>query len=277
MASNERDRFGIKMLNPTLRRGRQWFSKWERGQPRTLENMDRDPEDPELEARGNGSVTIDGQGIATLTGPSPRMYVYYLNQTWCNVEVTFYGMRVSELPVRNYNRGFVAGARSEHQDASEENPYAGTAYYGRMLYDGRAVFKKEMAHHLPAGLTVNRPSENNHIDWDGHGGGVMPTNQWLGYKLVLRNVDRDSKVRLQLFLDRSDGAEGGSWEMVAQDDDAGDWAVEPFVVNCETGETQQSPRSAILLRAATSVLIRNDDLGEARYKKFSIREIDPLP
>ena len=49
--------------------------------------------------RGNGSVTIDGKGVATMTGDSPRMCVYdeARAKTWNNVEVTFYMMRVSPL------------------------------------------------------------------------------------------------------------------------------------------------------------------------------------
>src|SRR5882672_925874 len=102
------DRFGITILNPTISGGREWFSSWDNGQPRTV-TWCQDPYDLEFHGRGDGNYVIDGQGMlkANSTGPGGvRMYVYDPNfqdnsvydpssfKTWNNVEVTVYYMRV---------------------------------------------------------------------------------------------------------------------------------------------------------------------------------------
>jgi hypothetical protein len=118
------DKWGITKLNPTISGGREWFSKWDNGHARTFP-WGQDPYDPEFHARGDGSYTIDGQGVlkAASTGDGGvRMYVYDQNyqdtgydpnlfMTWNNVEVTVYYMRVSELgsPTPAWLRGPKSG------------------------------------------------------------------------------------------------------------------------------------------------------------------------
>src|SRR5215217_831917 len=61
------DKWGISKLNPTISGGREWFSKWDNGQARTLRSGQDpyDPYDPEFHPRGDGSYSIDGQGVLT--------------------------------------------------------------------------------------------------------------------------------------------------------------------------------------------------------------------
>jgi hypothetical protein len=58
-----------------------------------------------------------------------------------NVEITFYAKRISENREVSY-QGFVAGAEA---NTIRIECFADT-YYGRMTYDGRISFEKELFH-----------------------------------------------------------------------------------------------------------------------------------
>jgi hypothetical protein len=245
-AAGEADAFGTKTLYPTVKGGREWACRWDRGAERTITNMKRDPEDAEFIVRGNGTVTIDGRGVATMTGDSPRMYVYDepREKKWNNVEVTFYMMRVSEAKALTY-AGMAVGTRSEHQDVGEKPGNTGKSYYSKFAYDGRAFFIKETSHHAPDGYHDGKELKRYPQGF--------PKGKWVGMKFICRT--RGQSVKLEQYEDMADGAGGGRWVRVAEMVDNGQWAEKPY------------------LTSQPSTFIRNDGLGEARYKKWTIREI----
>lgn len=266
---NKIDLFGISKLYPDLPGGRQWYSKWNNNQARSLRSGERDATDNEFVARGNGIINLTGDGLAIISGSSPRMYVYDRDkkQKWRDVEITVYAKRVSETGNVS-SQGFVVGARSEHQDADEANPCLGRTYYGRILYDGRAVFQKEVIHE--GAYSINMPSENNKASWNTPDGTVAK-NIWVGMKFVVRNTGDQKGVILELYRDLTDGKDGGSWEKLAEYTDSGAWSQTDSGVDV----TAKCGYSAgkVLTSPGTSVFIRNDMIGEAQYKLFSIREI----
>jgi hypothetical protein len=250
--------------------GRDWFCKWDHS-PRTLKSGERDCEDAEFHLRGKcGTMVIDGQGIARVSGETPRLYVYDQTQKWQNVEVTFYARRVEEFQQKD-SQGFVVGARSEHQDAGRE-PCQARTYYGRLLYIGLANFQKELwhdEHHLPGATeliyTPVRPVDN-FVPWNPPDPEI-PCGEWVGVKYIVRNLPDDQGVRLELFRDRTGWDREAFWECVASLDDIGDWTKK---APCEHPEDQ------VFKDPATSVFLRNDYLVAADYARFSIREIAPL-
>jgi len=263
-----KDRFGIIKLYPSLSESREWFSSWDNGTSKSFNAGEQDPEDSEFKMRGKGTIKIDGKGVAELSGDAPRMYIYDSSKPkWGNVEITFYGMRIDEYKCKS-SQGFVAGARSEHQD-SNYDPCLARTYYGRLLYDGRVNFKKELFHSDKVNInTSNKPSESSRVEWstqEEQKSLEMPKDRWIGYKFIIRNIDKNSKVRLSLFLDLSEGVNGGSWNKLIEYVDDGNWQKE--VPKCD------HPNSQILLDPSTSVFVRNDLLISAKYMKFSIREI----
>lgn len=260
----------IKMLYPTKKNGRIWYSKWLNKNARTLKSGKSDPFDLEFVARGNGTVFINGEGIARLQGDSPRMYVLdpAKNKKWNNVEVTVYAKRISESGKKS-SQGIVIGARSEHQDATKEKPCLGATYYGRLLYDGRAVFQKEVIHE--SAYSINKPDENNKVVWNTPDG-TLSRNKWIGVKFIVKtNPDRKS-VKLELYRDLTDGNEGGTWEKVAEYTDNGDWSQTDSGADILAACGYSAGK--ILLDTGTSVFIRNDLVKNAEYKLFSIREIE---
>jgi len=263
------DKFGISEINPTIPHGREWFSKWDNGDARTIKSGSRDPDDSMLIARGDAKIMIDGNGTATMNGKNPRMYVYDTAKLlkWKNVEVTFYGKRVNDFFGGPQSpAGFNIGARSNHQDqggginASDCNV---DTYYSRMLYNGNANFVKELYHPMEEA----RIPKDNVIKWGGWGG--LPYDKWIGHKFVVRNIDDDKHVELQMYLDLTNGTNGGTWKLVAQAKDEGNWTIP----NNPCG----IPVDKIILDGNPSIFIRNTNINSALYKEFSIREIFPLP
>lgn len=263
------DSFGISMLNSTIPGGRTWFSKWANGEDRKLHSSYRDPFDPEFIARGNGTISIDGDGIATMSGSAPRMYVYDKagKKKWNNVEVTVYMKRMSEAGFVS-SQGLVVGARSEHQDATLDEPCFGQTYYGRILYDGRSNFQKEVVHEEAYGVT--KPNNQGNIVWDTKSG-EMPKGVWIGMKYTVKTVEDGSAVELEMYRDMTGGKDGGQWEKVADYIDRGDWGETDSGADVEAICGYDADK--IFLDPATSIFIRNDKIDEAQYKWFSIREI----
>ncbi len=245
------DRFGIRDMYPTVSGGREWFSNWDNGVSRTVNSGQRDPYNSELIARGNGRVEIDGNGIARLIGTQPRMYVYDAPQLkkWDDIELTFYGRRVSESGTSS-SAGFMAGVGDHHiQNLGDCNV---NTYYAGMRYDGRMLFIKEIDHYDTSNAATTRP-------WSG-----VPRNEWVGFKAIISQVGPNS-VNLQLYRDMTNGLNGGTWEKMTEYTDSGGWSVG---AKCHGGSSNE-----VLTGASGSVFIRNTLVSNAEYKWFSVREI----
>lgn len=275
----DKDRFGITQLHRAIIGGRQVTGQFDTGGYRKLTNRMREGD---LEVRGDGVVEIHGAtpadpqlaGVAVMTGAEPRMYFYDpLKNKWKNVEVTFYGMRTG-LDQKVSSAGFVAGARTEHQAVNETDTNtfcSGRGYFGRLLYDSRVNFQKEVVHHQA--YTVNKPSESSRVSW-GTTDGRLPAGVWIGFKYIVRNIG--SGVNLQVWYDLTNGVNGGSWVKLAEYTDTGSWGqlASPYDVQGACG--YESNR--VLTEAGTSVYIRNSGItgtAQARYSRLSIREIEP--
>src|SRR3989475_2091443 len=268
--SNEgSDKWGIKMLHPTITNGREWFNTWDNSHSRILTANDRDPDDSMFKVSGQSDsiVVIDGKGVATMSGTQPRMYVYdqTLALKWLNVEVTVYGERISETQLYS-SQGINIGARSTHQN-EVNTPCGVNTYYSRMLYSGNANFAKEL--NWPD--DVKKPGSINGIDWNLFGNTTFPYDTWIGHKFVLRTVDSGTHVRMEMWRDLTNGLNGGDWKSILNYTDTGDM-TDPITPGCPTNDL-----SHIILEAGPSIFIRNTDISAAQYKEFSVREIDPLP
>ena len=256
------DKFGIAKLYPTADDGREWFSKWDNKIPRVFGN-DIDPYDKEFVTKyGEGKYSIDGDGIMSVDGQFPRMYVYDPNQTktWHNNEITFYGKRISEFEEDDW-AGLQAYGRTAHIDEADICTFRG--YGGQMLNNGEMKFEKEVYHHSDNGYVQSatvRP-------WPGEG--EMPKGIWIGYKFVIYNLD-ENRVKLELYRDLTDGKNGGTWELMTEYVDEGGWGENASACN------EGVEPAEVLTEPGLVVYIRNDGITEVDYKKFSVREISPL-
>jgi hypothetical protein len=269
------DQFGIKELFPTRAAGREWFAHW-KGSVRDFTGVD--PEDKWFDAdHGNGHYTVDGHGKLTATGPTVRMYVHDPGRTteWTeNLEITVYFTRISETKLVPYS-GPQIFARTNHGTMGDENRNLcdDRGYGAKITVDGRWEFEKETAHHLSNGYisagTVNPWPE-------------LPRNVKVGVKFVIRNLRKDTQVKLELYRDLAGGARGGQWEKLTEFVDTGtNWGVGAGAAAATVKPELPLIRSFVLPGSETkkpmmSVYLRHE-YGTVQYENWSIREIEPLP
>jgi hypothetical protein len=271
------DRFGITELYPTAASGIEWSSSWDNGQRRQFGNT-IDPDDSWFETtHGIGTYTVDGTGTLTASGNYTRMYVHdpaNVRQWSENLEITMYVKRMNETQLVDYS-GLQLFARTNHGTNGNENRnFCDDRGYGVLvLTDGRWKLEKETAHHLANGY-VDLPGKK---PWSG-----LPKDTWVGVKFVLRNMDNDTKVKLEIYRDMTAGANGGKWEKLYEFVDngtnfgAGYGPCKPGVNPALPLTHSQIDSTSETKRPMLSVYARNE-YGTMEYADFTIREINPLP
>jgi hypothetical protein len=274
------DRFGIRQLYPTLALGKYWLSKWDDGNPRSFDwTSAADPDDawfdPHHSANGP-SYHTDGTGILEIgagsgfSEVSPRMYVHDpAGAQWRNVEITMYFMRRTDN--NTPYAGMEAMARSNHgttgPELSQICDTRGIA--ARMRNDGHVDFEKETRH----------PDAQAHSNTPVSGWTTgLPSGRWLGYKYVVYDNAIGNVVQ-KLYLDMTDGINGGTWNLLLSlVDDGTIYGSLP----CASGIDPMLKLTAATSRPGSesgrpnaTVYFRSDGVRASGlwYKKGSVREI----
>lgn len=257
--SGSPDKFGIQMLFATMPGGREWFM-----------NTDDPNLDGIFEARNQTvSKMHDGHWYASGNPPDHRTRIMIKSPQgtdfWKNVEMTGYFKVVRTYPVgssnaerENSRRTFQAYARGgTHSNilmagSDSKTRYlnaVGSAYKGRIHFNGDASVAKEVGHSVYApnrhsydmdsgqwirvGKNLFKPLTNNYNFADGqyYGG------RWIGLKVVIYDFLENGKecAKIQTYID-DDAVEdsetgtfkpGNNWKLLSDVVDKGDWIVDP--------------------------------------------------
>ena len=262
---------------------RDWYCNWDKGSKRTFGFGPAGSTESELIFRGDGKYTIYGasdptySGQMLVTGSTPRIYVRNTTlengntvlpppaETWNDVEITFYCNTTNSGQNISY-AGIEAVARTNHDP---DTALCSTRGYGfKINFDGRCQFEKETCH----------PDVKQTSNVYPFGKGTrMPLNKWIGMKSVARACDNNTKVQQEIWMDMTDGLNGGTWVKLYEFTDYQNWSSDaPFCCSYHRGQVLLPP----YMLTNYTVYLRTDGLvvqGRQYYKFFSIRQIDPLP
>jgi hypothetical protein len=263
--SSQTDAHGVTMLKPSISGGMAWSSDWSTS--RTF-GFGFDPKDSWMEGRGSGTYKAGG-GELKISGSTPRLYVQDPNNTkqWRDLEITTYFKKVNDFS--SAYDGFTAVARTNHLPDSNSCDTRGLA--SRFRNDGHIDFEKETAH--PSSKTVV-----NKTQWSGG----LPKNTWIGYKYLVFDLP-NGNVRVESWIDTTDGQNGGSWKLLNSFEDTGtNWGTGGTA--CKSGIDPAMKLTNAPSRAGSetgkpnaSVYFRSTGVGTDGLvlKKASVREIDP--
>lgn len=271
ISPSNKDVFGITKLYASMPGYTDWQSThWNNSNPRTIGNSARDYDDPTgwAHVRGNSPINIKGNGVMEMGGSSPRLYINPYpgyedtgaEQLFKNIEATVYYKRKG-ADGANWG-GLIMGLRSGpmgHGSAGGDNCDA-TTYTARFRHDGKWDFEKELKHSksVSSGYTRLFP-------------GALPADQWIGMKYLAYNIENNTKVKLELWIDdtsNGDVSDGGEWRLLGEYIDDGNW-VDPDVSGCSYSGNK------IIVNGGGVAYLRNTGAESAEYKYFSLREIDP--
>ncbi len=261
------DRFGITEIYPTKPNGgREWY--FNMNSPLTDKNffLSGGPEKTNSSlanaSSSNGQIKKQPDGSYQVYGVrkpgkydfSARMNVNTSDseQWWKNVEMTAYAKVISAASNDAALDWYARGALH-----LRSNPCEGVAYHSGLRADGSVFWQKEIWH--TGGYT-------------GFRGYITATHpllgRWVGFKTIMFNINNDSAVRLQIYLD--DNATN-HWKKVADVIDNGGWYANTpndlfYSANCGRS------KDYIILNAGPIATFRSDNMIWD-FKDLSIREI----
>ena len=247
------DKFGIREIYPTKENGREWYV-----------NMENPKDDQNFSITFNPNLTRQVDGSWRISVPVVRMNVKTLEgeSNWKNVEMTGYVKIVSVI--ENSSNKMIENDLTWYARGGKHNPEfpcEATAYMGGLYDNGKVGWKKELW--FVGGYTDEKQSNkvtNSLVD------------RWIGWKVVIYNVNNNSEVKLESYLDNTNS---NYWVKVTNLVDDGGWYAKMpdsnfFAPGC------YKDKDSIITNSGSTATFRSDNLIWD-FKNLSIREIDPGP
>ena len=247
------DKFGIREIYPTKENGREWYM-----------NMENPKDDQNFSMTFNPNLTRQVDGSWRISVPVVRMNVKTLEgeSNWKNVEMTGYVKIVSVI--ENSSNKVIENDLTWYARGGKHNPEfpcEATAYMGGLYDNGKVGWKKELW--FVGGYTDEKQSNkvtNSLVD------------RWIGWKVVIYNVNNNSEVKLESYLDNTNS---NYWVKVTNLVDDGGWYAKMpdsnfFAPGC------YKDKDSIITNSGSTATFRSDNLIWD-FRNLSIREIDPGP
>ena len=247
-------KFKIKEIYPTKQDGREWFI-----------NMDNptgdgifDPGSP-ISKQPDGSWQIVGRQTNSKFGNEVRMNVDTPPRQgpWKNVEITGYAKVISADSPDDHLDGYARGGKH-----TPDAPCDGSALKGWLSIDGIASWVKEIW--FPGGYTDQR--DKVHATHDDN----PILGRWIGWKVVMYNVDTNRAVRMESYLDDQDN---NHWRKITSLVDSDGWYArgsdqEFYSAGCG------KPKDYIITNSGPITTFRSDNMSWD-FADLSVREIQP--
>jgi hypothetical protein len=240
------DKFGIKEIYPTKEGGRQWYI-----------NMDNPKSDGIFDPKS--TLTKQPDGSWKIVAKQVRMNVNTPEgmQPWKNVEITGYAKVISANSLSDDHLDWYARGGKHNDDV----PCDGSALKGWLGIDGTVSWIKEIW--FTGGYTkeLAQAKVTDSI-----------LGRWIGWKVTIYNIDNDSAVRMQSYLDDKNN---NHWVKVADIIDDGGWyanASDNVFYSADCGK----PKDYIITNSGPTVAFRSDNIIWD-LKNLSVREIETLP
>jgi hypothetical protein len=247
--STANDPFGIKKIYSTKQGGREWFMN--------MTNPQNDPNveftyNPNLVKQNDSSWELDKNDKIRINIDTPKDLT-----PWKNIEITGYVKINSFINSTNTNGITDIDWVSRTSIHNENLPCAGLSLHGGIYPDGTVAWKKEIW--FTGGYTKEKsiPQITEPI-----------INRWIGWKVIVYNVDNDSAVKMESYLDNTNS---NYWVKVFEMTDDGNWLANSpdkifYSANCGRSKDHivLNPGPIVTFRADNAVL---------NFKDFSIREI----
>jgi len=247
--------FKVKEIYPTKAGGREWFIKM--NNPTSDQIFDPGSS---IAKQPDGSWQIEGRQTNSKFGNEVRMTVNTPlgQEPWKNVEITGYAKVISADSLADDHLDWYARG-GKH---SPDDPCDGSALKGWLSVGGVASWVKEIW--FPGGYTNQRDKVKATPD------DSPILGSWIGWKVVMYNVDNNKAVKMESYLDDQDN---NHWRKVTSLVDSGGWFAlgsdeEFYSAGCG------KPKDYIITNAGPIATFRSDNMIWD-FADLSVREIQP--
>jgi hypothetical protein len=256
------DRFGTLQIYPTIQGGREWFVNMQDPFDDDIVSFNSDTT---LDRQSDDSWRINSSEVRIRVDTSPGQ------EEWKNVEMTGYVKMISPILTTDSAEFPDQDEGSEDGDSLDPHltwrarggrhndmvPCEGTALNGGLYLDGKVSWKKEIWH--TGGYSDARGVSEIPISF---------INKWIGWKTVMYNLESDSSVKMESYLDID---AKNNWEKVSEVEDNGKWYADTsdeefYSVDCG------KEKDYIITNSGPTATFRADNLI-FDFKNLSIREI----
>eukprot|EP00127_Corallochytrium_limacisporum_P002352 Clim_evm2s113 gene=Clim_evmTU2s113 len=258
------DKFGIQQFHPSVD-STDWYADWDAS--RSMDRPGRwDPYDDRCLTSGTGNWSF-ANGIFTMDGWQPRFQVYNEAKNWWNVEFTAYAKLAGSFGSTTYS-GITMVARSRHNDRAA-TPCNARGYHARLYFhDNTLRIQKEFYHDSSKSRYTNSQIVNTNVNY----------RNWIGIKFIIKTNSDNRSNTLQVYLDETEGRNGGDWKLHLEYVDDGDWPVVVSDFSCGYDFSIPSgltDKNTPVLGTGYVNFFRSDDVTNLQWKWASMRNIDP--
>ena len=244
--------FKVKEIYPTKPGGREWFVNMNDPTSDGLfdpgSKINKNP-DGSWEINGNLRPGNKYEDQVRMTVGTPNG-----KEQWKNVEITGYAKVVSADSDSDDLDWYARGGTH-----SSDVPCEGSALKGTISVDGDVSWLKEIWH--TGGYTKPR---------DTHQVTDSILNRWIGWKVIMYNINDNKAVKMESYLDNNDN---NHWRKVSELVDDGGWFAkssneEFYSANCDR------PKDYVITNSGPLVTFRSDNM-DWDFADLSVREIQP--